>query len=326
MARVIFQAALALVAGGLLSAPQVTAQQAGSAGGIPVSLVVTVEARHGKEIPVIHREDVMVHQGHDRMRVTDWLPLEGERGALHPTAPNAGAAAAPALELFLLIDDTSNTELGLQLQELRKFIGAQPATTAVGVGYMRNGMVDIVRNFTTDHAAAANSLRLPLGAAGASGSPYLSVMDLIKRWPAKAPRREILMISHGIDPLGGGAANPYLDEAVEKAQQAGVVVYALYAGPTGHYGHSLWRTNWGQNHLSRIAEETGGEAYFQGFQAPIDYTPYLEDLSGKLNHQYRLTFLAKAGKKAGFQPVKVTTEVPNTELVAAGKVYVPAAQ
>lgn len=305
------RAVLALAAGIGLSAPTLLAQEPTSSAGVLVHTVITVEARHGKDIPVIYREDVRVFQGHDRDQVTGWLPLKGDHAAL---------------ELFLLLDDASDTSLGSQLEDLRRFINAQPATTAISVGYMRNGTVDIVQNLTTDHASAAKALRLPLGSVGAYASPYLSVVDLIKRWPESPVRREILMISNGIDPLGGGPSNPYLDSAIEQAQRAGIIVYTIYATGVGHYGHSFWRFNWGQNNLSRLADETGGEAYFQGFGTPIAFAPYLEDLTNKLDHQYLLTFLAKAGKKAGFQRVKLQTEVPNAELVVPDRVYVPAGQ
>jgi hypothetical protein len=43
-------------------------------------------------------------------------------------------------------------------------------------------------------------------------------------------------------------------------------------------------------------------------------------------HQYLVTFLAKPEKKPGFQPVRLSTEVPNAELVAASKIYVAAGQ
>lgn len=304
------KAVLALAAGIALSQPHLSAQEAAPSAGVPVHTVVTVEARHGREIPAIKREDVMVHQGHDRARVTDWLPLQGDHAGL---------------ELFLLLDDASNTSLGLQLDDLRKFINAQAATAAIGVGYMRNGTVDVVQNLTTDHASAAKALRLPLGSIGASVSPYFSLEDLIKRWPESPVRREILMISDGIDRFGDGGPNdPYVDSAIDRAQRAGIIVYAIYATGVGHLGHSFWRVNWGQNNLARLADETGGEAYFLGFQTPVSFAPYLEDLTSKLNHQYLLAFVAKPEKKAGFQSVKLQTEVPNAELVTAGRVYVPA--
>jgi hypothetical protein len=279
-------------------------------GTVPVHIVVTAEARHGEDVPAVSREDVVVTLGKARAPVTDWFPYQGEHAGL---------------ELFVLLDDATFTPLGAQLEDLRRFILSQPASTAVGVGYMRDGTVDITQNLTTDHTLAAKALRLPLGNIGAMASPYLSIGDLIKRWPEGPTRRELLLITDGIDRFGGvGPANPYVETAIEVAQKAGVIIYAIYATGVGHYGHSFWRVNWGQNYLSEVATETGGEAYFQGFETPISFTPFLEDLARRLTHQYHLEFAAKPEKKAGLQKVRVKTEVPNVELVAADKVYVPA--
>ena len=82
--------------------------------GTPVHMIVTAEPRHGNDVPVIQREDVMVYQGRDRVKTADWLPLQGEHAAL---------------ELFILLDDASGTSLGSQLEDIRRFISAQPATT-----------------------------------------------------------------------------------------------------------------------------------------------------------------------------------------------------
>ncbi len=189
---------------------------------------------------------------------------------------------------------------------------------------MRNGTVEFTEALTADHAKAAKGLRLPLGYPGVMPSPFLSLSDLIKRWPASPARHEVLLVSSGIDPLGGGLSNPYLDTAIEHAERAGVVVYAIYVPAAGHGGHSFWRMNWGQNHLAQIAEETGGESYMLGFGPLVSFAPYLAELSGHLAHQYVVTFLAKPGNKAGFQSVRLTTEVPNAEIVGANRVYVPA--
>jgi hypothetical protein len=151
-------------------------------------------------------------------------------------------------------------------------------------------------------------------------------VDLIKRWPESAVRREILMVSDGIDRFGGGGpSDPYVDSAVEQAQKAGVIVFTIYATGVGHWGHSFWRIDWGQNYLAQVADQTGGEAYFLGLGTPVSFSPYLDDLSHRLNHQYLLTFLAKPQNKAGLQPVRLRTEIPNAELVSADRVWVPAA-
>lgn len=290
--------------------PSITAQQPSVPSGVPARLVVTVEANHGSTLPVINREDVMVYEGHNRDEITDWIPLQGDQAALG---------------LFILIDDGLGSSVDIQLNDLKKFIAAQPPTTSIGIGYMRDGTVQVTQNPTTDHDAAIKNLRIPFGERGISPSPYLSVVDLIKRWPEKQVRREILMISDGIDGLnGGGPSNPFLDQAIDAAQRTGVIVYSIYSPGAGHYGHSFWRTNWGQNFLSELSDETGGESYGLLLGAPVSFSPYLEDLSQRLTHQYLLTFVARPEKKAGDRQIKLRTEVPNADLVSANKIYTPA--
>ncbi len=216
--------------------------------------------------------------------------------------------------------------LGSQLNDLRQFIETQPAATVIGVGYMRNAMVEVVQNLSLDHSKAAQALRLPLGSPGVMPSPFLALSDLIKRWPPSPARHEVLLVTSGIDPMGGGVSNPYLDAATEHAQRAGIIVYSIYVPAAGHGVHSFWRMNWGQNHLAQITEETGGESYMLGFGPLVSFAPYLTELAEHLTHQYQVTFLVKPGNKAGFQQVRFTTEVPNAEIVGAGRVYVPAQQ
>ena len=275
-------------------------------------LLVTVEARHGSNVPEVGRDDVMVYEGHDRDRVADWVPAQGD---------NAG------LDLFILLDDGSNTSLGTQLEDLRQFMNAQPASTKIGVAYMQNGIARVGQSPTSDHALAAKALRLPMGIGGINASPYISLSDLIKRWPEGSPRREVLMVSDGIDPLygTGDLQDPYLDAAIDDAQRAGVVVFGIYTPGIGHFGHSYWRTYWGQIYLSKLTDQSGGEGYDIGFTGPaVSFHPYLTDVETRLAHQYFLTFIPKPRKKSGWERVKVTTEVSNGELVSADKVYVPA--
>jgi hypothetical protein len=281
-----------------------------SANGVPAHMVVTVEPHHGSEVPPVNREDVMVYEGKDRDAVTEWIPAQGDRAGL---------------ELFIMLDDGADSSLGQQLQDLRKFIDAQPASTKIGIAYMQNGTARIEQNLTSDHAQAAKALRLPMGIRGANGSPYFSLTDLIKRWPESPERREVLMASDGVDLFygSGDLLDPYLDEAIQNAQRAGILVSAIYTPGVGHFGHSYWQTYWGQLYLAQLAEKTGGEAYYIGFNGPpVSFAPYLEDLDHRLSHQYFLTFLAKPPKKAGWQPVKLRTEVPKVDLVSADRIYV----
>ena len=53
------------------------------------------------------------------------------------------------LQLVVLLDDSSRGNLGLQLNDIRSFLGALPPTAQVAIGYMRNGTADLVQNFTS---------------------------------------------------------------------------------------------------------------------------------------------------------------------------------
>jgi len=280
---------------------------------VKAQTIVTVEARHDHalNVPSLKLEDMKAYERQESLQVTDLVPLEAENGGL---------------QLFLLIDDASSMTLGSQFGDLRHFIETQTAKTWVGIGYMRNGTVFLEKDLTPNHSEAAKALRLPLSYGGAMTSPYLSLTDLIKRWPATSDRREVVFITSGIDPLGDmGTMNPYMDTAIEEAQRQGIIVYAIYTPTLGHAQHSFWRLTWAQNHLAQLAEETGGESYMLGFGPPVSFAPDLESIAARLAHQYRVSLLMKAEDKGALRNVKFATQVPNAELVAPSRIFVPAA-
>ena len=275
--------------------------------GVPVRVVVTVEGQKGAAPPTLAPNDVFVYLDNERMRVTGWTPVQNDR---------------TGLQLWLLIDDGADTSLGIQLEDLRRFVLEQSSTTQIGIGYLRNGTVQVEQKPTADHALAAKTIRIPLGQPGVSASPYLALIDLIQKWPSADQAREVLMITSGIDPDNGpGPSNPYLDRAIEAAQRAGVVVHSIYFSSGGHFGHSLWQINWGQNYLSQLAEETGGEFFWLGTSNPVSFAPYLNELNQRFLGQHILTFLAQGNP--AYRRIKLKTEVPHVALVGPSKVYVP---
>jgi hypothetical protein len=272
-------------------------------------VIVTVAGQENAPSPSLTADDVLVIQNKRHMQVTGLEPLRGESG----------------LQLWVLIDDGSSTSLGTQLADIKNFVRAQPATVQIGIGYMRNGAVQMVQPLTLDHTLAANSMRLPAGIPGISASPYLALKDLIHKWPAGAAAREVLLVSSGIDPdYGSGPDNPYLSEAIDAAQRAGIVVYSVYYSAAGRSAQAYMQLFWGQNYLAQLSDETGGKLYWLGTENPVSMAPYLDDLSQRLSEQYLLTFLAKPESKPGFQSVKVATELPHVNLAGPSKVYVTA--
>ncbi|MGD0137191.1 MAG: hypothetical protein ABSE57_34550 [Bryobacteraceae bacterium] len=300
------------VAAMVLSTLPVTAKTPAPSDAFPVRMTVSANVENGKRMPELRKEDIAVKNGKDRLQVAEWLPAQGDRAGL---------------ELFILIDDASDASLGTKLDELRAFITAQPSTTAVGVGYMRNATVQIVQNLTNDHALAAKSVRLPLGNVGAYGSPYLSVVDLMKRWPASENRHEVIMVSDGLDRAHRGRnalLNPDVDVANDVAQRTGTMIHTIYSPGVGHWHRNFWEATNGENALAKLSDATGGESFFLGLQSPVSFEPYLDQLQKTLDNQYVLSFYASPIKKAGLQPVNIDTEIPGVDLNAAGAAWVPA--
>jgi hypothetical protein len=278
--------------------------------GQSVSVVATLEAKRGKTIPAVEPQDIMVREGRDQRPVTAFVPLQGSR-----------------LQLMLLIDDSARSTFGTEINTLKQFVTSLPPESEVAVAYMRNGIADVTANFTRDHVSAAKAIRLALGPGGADVSPYDSLTDAIKKWPnTGGDRREVVMISSGIEALGGGyfPDNPYVNAGIESALKAGVVVYTIYDPSVGHLGHSFWRNTWGQNFLSQLSDETGGESYIIGFGSPVSFQPFLESILFNLQHQYRLTFIAREENKSGFQPMRVSIMEKDASIAAPDKVYIRA--
>lgn len=275
--------------------------------GNPVSVIVTAAASPKAPTPQLTVDDVLVSQDGHRAQVTAVQALRGQAG----------------LQIWLLIDDGTTTNLGRQLGDLKTFVLAQPATTQIGIGYMRNAMVSVAQPLTSNHELAAKAIRLPMATPGISSSPYLALTSLIHKWPASSAAREVLMVSSGIDPFyGTGPDNPYLDESVDVAQRAGIVVYTIYYSGAGPWSHSYGQLFWGQNYLAQLSDDTGGQLYWLGNVNPVSVAPYLDDFSRRLDGQYLVTFLAKPENKPGFQDVKVKTELPHVKITAPSKVYV----
>jgi hypothetical protein len=281
---------------------------------VPVTMTVTANVVGNKRMPEISQNDVVVRQGKSRLEVTEWVPARGDRSGL---------------ELFILIDDATDSRIALQYDDLREFINAQPASTLIGVGYIRNATVQIAQNLTANHSLAAQALRLPFGHPGAYGSPYLSAVDLMKSWPVDRNRREILMVTDGIgrERNNAGWHHEYrtdadVDTASAVAQRTGTNIFSIYAPGSARFRHGHWASVNGQMNMTRLSDSTGGAAFYLGLHSPVSIRPYLDHLQSMLDNQYLLSFSAKPGKKSGLQSINLSTAVTGVDLAAHDAVWV----
>ncbi|MGB8537648.1 MAG: hypothetical protein WCD57_14605 [Acidobacteriaceae bacterium] len=272
--------------------------------------VVTAETKAAEGVTTIPRQSISLYENRKLQDVSGWTPLRGARSGL---------------QLVVLLDDSSRSNLGLQLNDIRSFLSGLPPTAQVAIGYMRNGTPNLVQNFTNDHALAAKALRLPQGVAGGNGSPYFCISDLARHWPGgnNDVRREVIMVTDGVDRYSGGQfdpENPYVRAATSDAQKAGVIIYSIYYRDAGRLDRSLAATDGGQNYLTQISGDTGGKVYLEGFGNPVSFSPFLTDIQRKLQNQYELTFVSPA--KPGLQPIRVKTNQPNTSLQFPARVAI----
>lgn len=307
-----------------------TGQEKAASSAVQVHVVITDTAvRTDSEVPRLRQDEVKVKRGKTFLQVTQLIPAQGDNAAL---------------QLMILIDDTLDPAVGGNLNDIKEFIKAQQPSTVVGIGYMSNAGVNIVQNFTADHDLAIKAMRQPRGAFSTMDSPYLSLISLVKAWPQQKVRREVLMLSDGIDRLRGENPRPSqlgpsygpvyhsmptisvdASSASEISQRYNVIVHSLYAVGVGRVARSSWDLQVGLSGLSKIADETGGECYSLGTSNLVSFKPYLERFQRALDNQYYLVFLATPGKKASLQGVKIQTEVTNSEILAPDNVWVPAA-
>lgn len=290
------------------------------AASVPVTMTVTASVGADKRMPEINRDDVVVRQGKSQLNVTEWVPARGSRAGL---------------ELFILIDDTSDNRFSLHYDDLRAFINSQPASTLIGVGYMRNATAQISQDLTANHELAAQALRMPLGYPTTMGSPYLSVTDLMKKWPVDQNRREVIMITSGIGRGHerhlmnwriGYRQDPDVDTASAVAQRTGTNIFTIYTPGSTHFRFSQWDLMNGQMNMSRLSDSTGGAAFYLGLHSPVSIQPYLGELERIFNSQYLLSFSAKAGKRPGLQNINLSTQVAGVELSSHDAVWVAGAE
>ena len=279
---------------------------ASAAGPGSVTMTVTALGKKDSPPPAMNKEDVQFYVNKERTQIANWH--HGEK-----------------LYLAVLIDDSLDSDVASQWNDLKAFFNAQPATTYISVSYARNGSAQVVQDFTSDHELAARALRLPIGP-GAFSSPYLAVLDLLKRLPAgPTERRSILLISSGIDYFHGNfPESPDLQSTYERAQKENVNIWSIYYPDAGHLGRRWFRAFRGQNDLSRLAEATGAESYYLGMNEPVTFKPYLDELDTHFRNQYLLTFKGSGGPKGSFQRVHVATETPGVQFLHAPDAFLPA--
>jgi hypothetical protein len=270
---------------------------------VPISIFTKQELRQGQLEEIVQAERLIVRENREEQTILSIRSITD----------------AP-LALAILIQEDLSPTFNLQIRDLADFIRNLPKGSRVMVGYLGAGSLQVRQKFTNDLEKAAGSLRI-VSSSASSGpkNPFIGLSEALDRFDAlPAGRRAVLLISDGLD-ISQGVANSGptqsldLDRAILKAHRRSATVFSFY-NPTEltDNGSSMLILN-GQGSLARLADETGGRAFFQGSMAPISFDPFFRQLAMLLNRQFLLTYLSTNMKK-GYYRVGITSTNPDVRV------------
>jgi Ca-activated chloride channel family protein len=147
---------------------------------------------------------------------------------------------------------------------------------------------------------------------------YIAVDEVLGPLPVasgedQTARRAIILMTDGVD----NASSRKLDEAIDRAWRSGVIVYAIGIGDRFRFEGVR------DSVLIRIAEETGGRAYFP--QGPEDLLSSIRQIENELRSQYLVAYDPSSSARDGrFHRIEVRINSrPDVRVVHRRGYYAP---
>jgi Ca-activated chloride channel homolog len=176
--------------------------------------------------------------------------------------------------------------------------------------------IELVQDFTDDPERVSQAIRQvrPGGGTKMLDAVYLACQEKLK---AEAGRKVLILISDGDDNL----SLETLGSTLEMAQRADVSVYTISTNSSGFFGLTAPKSD---KLLKRLAEETGGRAFFP-FKAE-DLSQSFQDIGEELRSQYSLAYRSSNPNRDGsFRSIKIETARKSLKVKARKGYYVPRA-
>jgi len=255
------------------------------------------------------QQDLQLKVNGKTCSITGWVPLrESNRN----------------LELVILIDDSIRDTLRQQFDAITLFIQNLPANVKVALGYMNSGRADLVGPLSTDHTQVADKLRIPRGFASNDG-PYFCLSDLAKHWPSKdrLAERETVLITDGVDSPYGllNPDDPHLTAAIADSVRAGLVVHSICWAGWSRRSRAIDEISDGGLMLN-VTQATGGGYCCEGNGEPVSISPCLDQISWRLQNQYRLSFHSGLRDKPEIQRLELKVGNRAAKVFAPQQVFV----
>jgi VWFA-related protein len=177
---------------------------------------------------------------------------------------------------------------------------------------------EVVQDFTDNTESLARGVHQlrPGGGTALFDALYFACRDKLLKSPQNTPsRRAVILLSDGDDNL----SHVSREEAIEMAQRAEAIVYTISTNVTGSKGS-------GDRVLERIAEATGGRAFFP-FQIR-DVANAFAEIQNELRSQYAISYKPADFRSDGhYRTIEiVANDRKNFHVRARRGYYAPMAQ
>jgi hypothetical protein len=267
----------------------------------PVTIPITPRVKGLKRLP----SEELITLGEVTVR---------EDGEERKVLSTRGIGNSP-MSLAVLIQDDVVPSISNEIKAIGEFIRTLPKDSRVMVGYIRAGSLQVRQKFTTELDKGVRALRIPLSSTSvAPYNPYVEIIEGLKRFEQlPSGRRAMLVVTDGLDTSHGVSSSSAglsldLQRAIREAQRRSVAVYSFYAPTvTATESRDPILVSNAQGSLSRLSDESGGRAFFQGTGAPVSFSPFLSELGESLFMQLALTFLSTS-KDKGFHKLEVALD------------------
>jgi VWFA-related protein len=232
-----------------------------------VNVIFTVTDKRGRFIKDLHKEDFAI--------LDDQRPAEAVR--------NFAAETNLPLRVGLLVDASNSirTQFKFEQEAAIEFLNQiirPKVDKAMVVGF--DSTVEIEQDFTNDTEALSKGIRMlrPGGGTALFDAIYRVCKErLLNTGDTQTVRRAIILLSDGDD----NQSRVTREEAIEMAQRSGVIIYTIGTSLSPDKGR-------GDKVLERIAETTGGRAFFP-FKIQ-DVANAFSDIQDELRSQYVLAY------------------------------------
>jgi Ca-activated chloride channel homolog len=172
--------------------------------------------------------------------------------------------------------------------------------------------VELVQDYTDNAETMAKSIRQvrPGGGTKMFDAIHLACQEKLK---TETGRKIMILISDGGDNLSLGT----FTETLEMAHKSDVSIYAISTNSSGFFGLTTPKAD---KVLKRLAEETGGRAFFP-FKAE-DLSASFQDISAELRSQYSLAYRSSNPARDGsFRSIRIETDRRNLKVKARKGYY-----